>query len=285
MIKHEDYKITLSNTTTGEAATFSIFDNERIKFSDELEKIVEAKEGAIIGENKNIKIEKIGKNICNPFHNIKKGNKIPFYTGKINYKYYYNPNNKNKFYYLILNGLKDYPDKTENAHDYESLKEKLISSINFQNFDTLCSIPGHVENVVNDNSIARMIKDIKKDVNSSINDGSQILQRLYTVEESKTVSGVEREEKFLGKHLNSIIVNDELKQLVENKNILLLDDVVTSGTSMRACKYLLLEAGAKTVTCFAFAAAHTHWKIDDIINTGTSNSKIQFGLYDPFLPF
>ena len=49
-------------------------------------------------------------------------------------------------------------------------------------------------------------------------------------------------------HLNSIKVNGD----VSGKNIILMDDITTSGCSLLACKQLLLDAGANSVICFAF---------------------------------
>lgn len=50
-------------------------------------------------------------------------------------------------------------------------------------------------------------------------------------------------------HLTSIQVKNS--QLIEGKEVLLLDDVCTSGNSLVACKKLLLSAGAEFVQCVA----------------------------------
>jgi len=39
------------------------------------------------------------------------------------------------------------------------------------------------------------------------------------------------------------------RSLVENKTVLLLDEAVTTGNSMRACKRILMENGAAEVVC------------------------------------
>lgn len=52
-------------------------------------------------------------------------------------------------------------------------------------------------------------------------------------------------------HLNSIRVNNKI--LIKNKKILLIDDVITSGNSMLACKTLLLQADAQKVWCLSLA--------------------------------
>lgn len=52
-------------------------------------------------------------------------------------------------------------------------------------------------------------------------------------------------------HLDSIRVKN--KHLIENKDVLLIDDVTTSGSSLDACEQLLIEAGAKRVVKLAMA--------------------------------
>jgi hypothetical protein len=51
------------------------------------------------------------------------------------------------------------------------------------------------------------------------------------------------------KHVTSIMVQSPGR--ICRQHLLLLDDVVTTGSSMLACKYLLLQAGAASVTCLA----------------------------------
>ena len=267
-----EYEITVSNIDTGETVTFSILDNEKIKLSTDFEAIASTNEGCVIENNQNIKIIKKGKCITSFFKNVKRGEQIPFNTNKISYKYFYVPREESDIYFLILNGLKKYPEQEQYMNEFISLKKVFMKMLGPKRFDTICGIPGHLANTINDNSIARMIKDVTSSLTYvHVDDGSQVLIRKTSTEPSKSVQGIERESKFYEEHLKTIEVQSSLKTLVENKNILLIDDVVTSGTSMKACKQILLNAGAKTVTCFAFAMAHTQWRLDDVINTSTQN--------------
>jgi predicted amidophosphoribosyltransferase len=54
-------------------------------------------------------------------------------------------------------------------------------------------------------------------------------------------------DRSVEKHLQSIkVVN---ASLVESRAVLLMDDIATTGNSMRACKRLLMDHGAKVVAC------------------------------------
>ena len=55
------------------------------------------------------------------------------------------------------------------------------------------------------------------------------------------------------RHLESIKVSDTGS--LARKVILLLDNVVTSGTTFMACRKLLLDAGAAEVVCLALGWA------------------------------
>jgi hypothetical protein len=52
-------------------------------------------------------------------------------------------------------------------------------------------------------------------------------------------------------HLDSVRVDDA--HLIRGRRVTLLDDVTTTGNSLRACKQLLLGAGAQSVRCIALA--------------------------------
>lgn len=54
-------------------------------------------------------------------------------------------------------------------------------------------------------------------------------------------------DRNINQHLQTIRVND--KGIIRNKEVLLLDDVASTGNSLLACKHLLTESGAKVVKC------------------------------------
>ncbi len=84
----------------------------------------------------------------------------------------------------------------------------------------------------------------KKLCNYSIIDGTDIIIRIKEMQ--KKSSGGSRN---LKSEIESLLIRDE--GIVKDKQILLLDDVTTSGTSLKAGKYILEKAGAKLVIMFA----------------------------------
>ena len=63
----------------------------------------------------------------------------------------------------------------------------------------------------------------------------------------------ETERKRIKRHLDNIELRNE--SLIKSKVVLLLDDIVKTGTSLMACKKLLLDAGAAEVICLALGKA------------------------------
>jgi hypoxanthine phosphoribosyltransferase len=98
---------------------------------------------------------------------------------------------------------------------------------------------------------------IAKSRQITITDASSCLIRYRSIE--KLASGGSRE---LTVHANSIeLINCHL---IKDKNIFLLDDISTTGNSLRACKELLMKAGASKIKCVALGKAVTYHSEDDL---------------------
>lgn len=82
-------------------------------------------------------------------------------------------------------------------------------------------------------------------------DATSCLVRIKNIDQQHKFTGTER--KRIKRHLDSIEVRNE--SLITSKVVLLLDDIVTTGTSLMACKKLLLDAGASEVICLALGKA------------------------------
>jgi predicted amidophosphoribosyltransferase len=80
--------------------------------------------------------------------------------------------------------------------------------------------------------------------NCGMEDASAALVRHTRIE--KLANGGDRS---LQVHANSIHIPNVA--LVEGKAVLLIDDVMTSGNSLLACRQLLVDAGASAVKCVA----------------------------------
>jgi predicted amidophosphoribosyltransferase len=77
-----------------------------------------------------------------------------------------------------------------------------------------------------------------------MDDGSHLLTRHCTIPRSNKR---QREDKVI--HFNSIHVNPD----IAGRKILLLDDVVTTGTTLSAIGQMLMEAGAAKVEAITLA--------------------------------
>ena len=54
---------------------------------------------------------------------------------------------------------------------------------------------------------------------------------------------------------HSMAVNPSMSQAIRGSRVLLVDDVMTTGSTLKACTEALLEAGAKEVNCLVLARA------------------------------
>ena len=76
-------------------------------------------------------------------------------------------------------------------------------------------------------------------------DGSKCLQRIESIMPAHK-GGI----RSFDLHTKTSKINN--LNLIENKNILLIDDIKTSGTSIDAFTHMLLKAKPKTLTTFVF---------------------------------
>lgn len=108
---------------------------------------------------------------------------------------------------------------------------------NIQIPHTLCCIP----NSKGDNPISYLIQEICFRF-PYLEDGSDLIQNRYK----------RKQLHFMNYRSKSIVKNTvSISPKVKSKHILLLDDIVTTGTTMSAIEDSLLSKGAMTVHCLA----------------------------------
>ncbi len=171
---------------------------------------------------------------------------------KINYLFYYNPNEWDKIGTISSEIIEfkrafDYPENINYSifSKYVSIVEKYVLKELIKNLLelVLCCVPSSVASKQNNSSISRMIVVLKKhnENNSNIINGANVILRNRTIERSSS----NMVPRTVTRQYNSIEI--ENKEIIQNKMVLLLDDIYTTGSSVEACKKKLLEAGAKSV--------------------------------------
>lgn len=151
---------------------------------------------------------------------------------------------KNPAFNSIDGLILDLKENSVNAID--KFYKNLISIFDhFENIDKIffCAIPSHASFA--EPSAMHIIAQ-KLSVHYNRPDYSEALQRYKTI--PKLSDGGVRN---IGVHINSIKINPNYN--IKNKNIILMDDITTSGSSMAASAQILKIAGASKVYCLALS--------------------------------
>lgn len=157
------------------------------------------------------------------------------------------------FYHPIYNYYDDFYEDNEWFNEFSAnilnLKNQNSSAIDFFldklkyliNDDevTVTTVPSHFCNISSSGirDLAQKWVKSKKD----FIDGTLCLERFKSIDKLSSSFN----NRSTDTHLNSIKVSHP--ELIKDKQVILMDDVLTSGNSVTACKKLLLEAGAKAV--------------------------------------
>ena len=84
------------------------------------------------------------------------------------------------------------------------------------------------------------------------------LRKIHSTKQSKEANGIERHFVQQG----AFDINLDYKNNISDKNILLVDDVVTTGNTMHEAACVLLDCGAMAVLCCAFASSRMSKNLD-----------------------
>ena len=147
----------------------------------------------------------------------------------------------------ILNIKKDKSmfDEESKEHYYYNMAidfftNKLVSILSDSKEFVVCVMPTHF--IGNQPSGIRTIADricLPKRIN-----GTKVISRIMKMEK-KAIGG----SRDLRQEIKSLTIKFE--KVIENQQVLLLDDVTTTGTSLGAGKYVLEQAGAELVALLA----------------------------------
>lgn len=118
----------------------------------------------------------------------------------------------------------------------------LGSILSFNEEFVICVIPSH-EYGITPSGIRTIAKNL---CHFTIIDGTSVIKRIKEMPK-KTSGGI----RNLNTEIESLGMENE--NIVKGKQVLLLDDVTTSGTSLYAGKAILEKAGAKLVVLYALA--------------------------------
>ena len=79
---------------------------------------------------------------------------------------------------------------------------------------------------------------------------NNILEKVKNIKPQSTKSGAEREQNTRNAYR---IKSENAKKIIKQKNVLIFDDIYTTGSTFNECKRVLLEKGAKSVGAFMIA--------------------------------
>ncbi|MFH1454959.1 MAG: phosphoribosyltransferase family protein [bacterium] len=135
---------------------------------------------------------------------------------------------------------------------YEFVLENITEEMVFSNFNNplLIPIPMHKNNLRERgyNQSELIVKEILKiDESKNFN---MSLTALIKIKETPHQSALKNKNERLKNLKNCFCANTEL---IKNRNIILIDDVITTGTTMSEASKALRNAGAKKVIGFALA--------------------------------
>jgi ComF family protein len=135
---------------------------------------------------------------------------------------------------------------------YEFILENMSDEMTFSTFDNplLIPIPMH-ENNLNERGYNQSEIIVKEINNIDLGNNFEIsLNALKKIKETRHQSKLKNKSERL-KNLKNCFCADY--ELVKNRNIILIDDVITTGTTMKEASKTLCESGAKKVIGFSLA--------------------------------
>ena len=157
------------------------------------------------------------------------------------------------FYYndAIKNALMDfkYHNRRENAKFFaDSIMQNLSDKLSAWNIDLIVPVPVHKKKLIERgyNQAEILAKELCKLSKCSCAD---VLLRVEKTKPQKELTRLDR----LKNLQKAILINDKKKDIIKGKNVLIVDDIYTTGATVSCSASVLLEVGAAHVFFIAVA--------------------------------
>ena len=139
----------------------------------------------------------------------------------------------------------------DKSYLYKPFSEYMIETIKkygFKDFDIVVSVPIHwrKEAIRGYNQAYLLAKPIAMELNKPLVKDS-LVKSTWTKEQN-TLSAYERKKNLIGSF------KVKKREKVYGKKILLIDDIFTTGSTIKICGEVLIQAGAKKVTALTFSS-------------------------------
>lgn len=135
------------------------------------------------------------------------------------------------------------------------LTDTLNTTITEYDFDLVIPIPYHWKRLLQrgHNPVRELAITISRE------QGTPMKDALVRTQHSSNQKQLNRQQRLSNLHGAFTLHSKKAKALVANKNILLIDDVLTTGATCNSAALTLKQAGAKSITvaCLARTPAHT----------------------------
>lgn len=130
----------------------------------------------------------------------------------------------------------------------EIISQELIKNLNNINFNYICSVP--VTNTKYKTRGFNQAECLARDLSQKLNiNFLNILQKVKNTQDQHELNLNMRKTNILG----AFKINDKINSIIKNKNILLCDDIITTGNTLSECAKILLESGVSNITCCTIA--------------------------------
>lgn len=139
--------------------------------------------------------------------------------------------------------------KNNEEHAIQYFTERLHSILSNDGEYVICVVPNHECGICT----SGMMKIAKRLCKPPIIDGTECLRRRVTIQKKSRDVFRDIDPEKLNLEIESLTI--ENADIIKGKQVLLLDDIATTGTSLEAGRYKLKEAGAELVA--AIVLGHT----------------------------